>query len=583
MAYIAPNTTVRLLRDVILSPNYVNTIYFQTSTAQSTYFTSKKKYEYTAQYYQRHSKNSIKLAQCADDLFDCNYMMFQNTSFGSKWFYAFVTNVEYISNNVCEVFYEIDIMQTWFFDCILKPCMIDRNHVLVSEDGIGANITTEPIQMMEYTYSRPSNTGLDTICSPHNLYVALQIVDVDYDNLGEIYEGVYSGAKIWVHKCNDDTDLNAIKAKMDEYLNRPDAIIGMYTIPYEGIPESKRDGGYLDYKESGNRWQVSGSPLLGNETFGGYTPKNKKLYTYPYNFYKVIDSHGNEMSLRYEYSSLSTSGNPYIEFDLNCNITTPIQIVIRPNGYKGIRAGEPGLSSIIPNCTQSLTISDFPLCSWSRDYYSTWMSQNSVPMLASAGLTLGGLALGAMPSYSYQLNDAGIKKQASLKRTTLDPTMQKHQKYFDEIDTNENTALSLGMQALPNAVNALSNIYSASIHADIMRGNPSNGNVDIASNIVGAYGWRCHIPAEQARMVDDYFDKFGYAIGETKAIISTVGNTTIDRRNLRPQWTYIKTSGCTIEGRAPASDIAMIESIYDRGITFWTTGDNVGRYDLTNR
>ena len=48
-------------------------------------------------------------------LYNCNYLAFQNASFGGKWFYAFIDSVEYVNNVTSEVTYTIDVMQTWHF------------------------------------------------------------------------------------------------------------------------------------------------------------------------------------------------------------------------------------------------------------------------------------------------------------------------------------------------------------------------------------------------------------------------------------------------------------------------------------
>lgn len=56
----------------------------------------------------------MRVEKKAEDLYDCNYLAFQNTSFGSKWFYAFITSVEYVNNITSEITFEIDVLQTYF-------------------------------------------------------------------------------------------------------------------------------------------------------------------------------------------------------------------------------------------------------------------------------------------------------------------------------------------------------------------------------------------------------------------------------------------------------------------------------------
>ena len=72
--YIQPNSTVKLLKDVPLDASEDHTIYFATATEQLNYFNSyvKTGMTFTKQYYQRHSKNSLKLEVLADNVYDCN-------------------------------------------------------------------------------------------------------------------------------------------------------------------------------------------------------------------------------------------------------------------------------------------------------------------------------------------------------------------------------------------------------------------------------------------------------------------------------------------------------------------------------
>ena len=110
--YISPNTTVRLLHNVPLDPTYDHTIYFDSQANQTNYFISKQKRAFTKNTYQRHTRDTMKVAVLADEIFDCNYMMFQNTAYGNKWFYAFITSIEYVNNVTSIVTYQIDVLQT---------------------------------------------------------------------------------------------------------------------------------------------------------------------------------------------------------------------------------------------------------------------------------------------------------------------------------------------------------------------------------------------------------------------------------------------------------------------------------------
>ena len=121
-------------------------------------------------------------------------------------------------------------------------------------------------------------------------------------------------------------------------------------------------------------------------------------------------------------------------------------------------------------------------------------------------------------------------------------------------------------------MNLLSQGYKASIAADVARGNIHSGNVDVASGKKTFWGGRISVSHQYARMIDDFFTKFGYATKRVK----------IPNRNSRPHWNYVKTVSATMTGSVPSDDMKKICSIYDNGVTFWKHGYEVGRYDLDN-
>ena len=111
--FIEPNSDIKIYRSIPLDTDYNHTLYFANVTQQNAYFhgnINNLKYTLTSQSYQRVTEGKMKVEKNALDLYDCNYMAFRNTSFGQKWFYAFITKVEYINNSTCEIDYSIDII-----------------------------------------------------------------------------------------------------------------------------------------------------------------------------------------------------------------------------------------------------------------------------------------------------------------------------------------------------------------------------------------------------------------------------------------------------------------------------------------
>ena len=117
MAYVAPNGTIQLFRSVELTPAYTDTIWFPNVSTQDSVFTAQVDYQFSNQMYTRVSGNKVRVHKVADEIRDCSYMRFQNIRNNvAKWFYAFIINIEYINEQVTEIEYEIDEIQTWYFE-----------------------------------------------------------------------------------------------------------------------------------------------------------------------------------------------------------------------------------------------------------------------------------------------------------------------------------------------------------------------------------------------------------------------------------------------------------------------------------
>jgi hypothetical protein len=143
--YIQPNTNIILLQGVPLDNTYTDTIYFADATAQYNHFLTYTSMMFPAQSYQRVNKGTLRLQVTADNIYNYNYLMFRNASYGQKWFYAFINKINYINDNTSEIEYELDVMQTWMFEAILEPSYVEREHS--ATDIIGENIAPEPVNI----------------------------------------------------------------------------------------------------------------------------------------------------------------------------------------------------------------------------------------------------------------------------------------------------------------------------------------------------------------------------------------------------------------------------------------------------
>ena len=129
---VAPNTNIKLLK-VPLTLDNKNQITFSNATAQYNYFNSLPKLELENATYQR-KDNVIRYPEHFDNLIDYNYCMYQNESYSNKWFYAYVTSMTYVNDNLTLIGIETDVWQTWQFDLTFHQSFIEREMIDVASD-----------------------------------------------------------------------------------------------------------------------------------------------------------------------------------------------------------------------------------------------------------------------------------------------------------------------------------------------------------------------------------------------------------------------------------------------------------------
>ena len=139
------------LLSVPLENDYKNTLYFTSKSNQENYFQSKVIDSYTNFTYQR-KDNIIYIPDHIDHIYNCNYVMYQNSKYSNKWFYAFIKEMKYENNECTIIEIETDVMQTWMFDYEIKPSFVEREHV--SDDAIGLHTVPEGLETGEFIVNK---------------------------------------------------------------------------------------------------------------------------------------------------------------------------------------------------------------------------------------------------------------------------------------------------------------------------------------------------------------------------------------------------------------------------------------------
>jgi hypothetical protein len=440
---MTPYTTVKLLSNVPLDNSYKDTLdFFANVSEQYNYFNGKTAYTFNNLTPVK-MQNTIRIPKNADQLYHCNYVMFQNANFNDKWFYAFISEIEYIGTNMCNVKFELDVWQTWRFDITLKPSFVEREHS--SSDTVGGNLVNESVDLGQYREELAEKT---TFFDSYSAVIATAYNP--NGKSGGYIGGLFTGLNYISGLVDNATEVQALVDYLDTTVqaNKQDAITSIFLMPTHFFTTS--DTPVMTRFDATK--QIS--------TIGSYTPKNKKLLTYPYNFLYVYTTDGNSAIYRYEYFLNPSSCGFNVECAMSCNP----EIVLEPIGYNNQQF----------NVDESLTMTGFPQCAYSIDSFKAWIAQNASGT-ALTGLTSAIGAVSGIASGNPVMAGAGL----------------------------------VGMSSLVNSV------VMASAKPPQARGTQGNSTFT-GTREKNFYFVNKHISEEYAKILDDYFSMYGYATNRVK-------------------------------------------------------------------
>ena len=206
---ISPTTNLKLLKCPLTLDNK-NQITFTNANVQFEYFNSLPNLEIDNISYQR-KDSIIKYPAHIDSLLEYNYCMYQNENYTNKWFYAFITDMKYINDNMTEITIKTDVFQTWQFDIIYKNSFIEREHV--NDDTIGKNILPENLDLGEFVCNKKeqwlnANEGIFT--PEGNLVIVIGVTELPdgTSQQGVDTDGIYQGLRYYVYNYSDISNLN---------------------------------------------------------------------------------------------------------------------------------------------------------------------------------------------------------------------------------------------------------------------------------------------------------------------------------------------------------------------------------------
>lgn len=568
---VVPNSRIRLLKCPIELDNR-NQLTFSSESAQRNYFLSLPYLEYDNCTYQRKEgviryetePNGITF----EDLLGYNYCMYQNTSYGDKWFYAFITDVKYVNDGMTEIKIDTDVIQTWKFEINYKPSFIDREHT--NNDGIGVNLLPEDVDFGEFVNSQvKSATGFanNAVCvittkrlNEDGTAVSSDVIDAALQN------GIYNG--LFFHWFVDMPTSSSTYDNYDKvdcaliYISRfgrssgldMNDVVAIFMCPLEILGSYKvskdltfyADGGnrriyYYDSTSNPNAQIMQNAVIYDDRTMANYSPRNKKLLCYPYRYMLATNNTGETIEYHYEdfaeeiVPSGERQGQNRLNFRTYGAVSQGCSMKCVPMNYKNLSE----------NFIEGINYSKFPIGAWVGDSYTNWLTQNAVNMsVKEIGATFKGIA------------GAGQIAAGA---------------YSGDTYTLESGANNVG-EGIGDIFNVMLDRYNHSFMPNQANGNLNVGDVVYAHTQNEISFYHMSIKPQYASAIDSYFDMFGYKTHKVK----------LPNIEGRLNWNYVKTIGLNIVGDIPQADMQKIKNIFDSGITFWHNPSTFLDYSQSN-
>ena len=538
MAVIEPNTEIYLIKSPIELDND-NQLNFASADAQYNYFSNLPKVTLENATYQR-KDGYIRWPASMESVLTYNYCMYRNKNYGNKWFYAFITDIQWLSNDSCGITIKTDVWQTWQFDITFRKCFVEREHV--SDDTFGLHTIPEGLEYGEYIVN--SATDLGSSYNFESCYLVVQVSDLceamwdSYGSFVRIYSGIPNGCWYLVIYGATTNELyqnfkNFVRSYDSE--NKSEAIVSMFLAPkalisVTAIPLSFDTAyGFDCYAvQSSESFNTLNTYSLSRQTsLNGYVPKNKKMLCSPYNYLMISNNGGTNIS--YAWEEFSSSNANFTERGV---VTQGCDIKITPSNYKN--------TDLAGGYDWSVSRQKFPSVSWNSNFYLNWVAVNGKYQEIQAGLTglnfFGNLIGGMLSGNASQM-----------------------------VGSVGGLASSVASQA--------QQIREAKMTPDSAKGNTNTGDLNYSAGKNCFTAYKMSIKAEYARIIDDYMTQFGYKVNSLK-----VPNITG-----RPNWNYVKTQGCNITGDIPQSDVEEIKALFNRGITIWHNPNTFLDYSQNNQ
>lgn len=576
-------TNIRLLSGIPFNSDYKNTRWFDSLTEQTNWFLSRNVvHSISEANFQRIEGHTfISVNKSIDELWNAGYVMFQNASYNNKWFYGFVTKLEYVQRNTTYVHFEIDVMQTWVFNVRFLPSFVVREHdTQYNTDGTPSiNTLDEGLNYgTEYDVVRVDQ------CRAYNDLFFLVVVSKSamHDTNATVkiepnINALPQPLTYYVHPFKLDGTSPVIQTTGDfgQTVNASNIIdiltgimtqssavndvVSLYVTDYFGY-NANYDGTNISF--DGNKFKpvtIGSITTICVTNLTQYEPRiinmgykyayctitgESKLMMSPYTILTLDDFKGNRVTLKNEYINgtdimVSIKGSLGTSNKVSYSIDNYLQDSNAT--YSTITGLEHAVINNNPN--------DIPII---NDMLASYLqgNRNSIAN-QKAQIGFNGM-IGAMKSFVGVGQAVIDKNPLGGVNAGLEGVQSVGNAYYDT------QALMAKQQDIANVPPSLNSMGS-------------NSNFDYGNGIYGLYLIKKQIKPEYMKKLDDFFKMYGYKKNEVK----------LPNVHTRQNWNYIQTKGIILTSDINNQDLQILKNIFDNGVTLWHT-DDIGNYGLQN-
>ncbi len=583
--YLCANTNLNLR-----ATDY-DTIYFATESAKRTWFASKTVRTLNDQMYTRIGnsavgssdrggqytiigRNRIKVMLPFGQVNTCDYLYFINPSYENKYYYCFITDIQYVNDATTEIEYEEDVFMTWCNDMQLGYSFVRRESVSRDYYFEARNeVEDYGINSVYHTYYRGD---IGASYTQANQFVCVCTNELLSGN-GDVKTAITtSGGVDMTFKDINDFSMNCGKpdnllyyianlssqtacSRLSKMILNANAenIISVFPVPRicipgdaylsltststmdtiaivtsSGVPVNSRPQGTLAIEFQTFHYSATARTALFQDydistmaysVFDNTAMRNRKMYNSPYCNIRVVNNYGGyidlnpQMILNAKNAELQPA-NIKIQFILKGSLflSPKVQLTVAYDGF-------------VDNPNYKLDLVPQPSLPITSDVAQEWYRQNvlgeTINMTMGLARLGGGLALSA---------------------------------------TGAGTMVGIGMAAsgLAEVGSYASNIWKVE-HLPMSTTGGSDAGIGARSFGLDKFTIEFQSVDKQVAIdIDNYFTKYGYRVEQLKDVPFGL--------NGRSRFYYVQTDNLTIKGNVPAYAKAGIKRLYDKGIRLWS-------------